>query len=127
MPKKPPALCMFCGDAPCTCSDSVKPRPSARKTKPGQRERSAPPVAQATPEVAPGGADSFSDEVIPTKTRVFKLHEKARDLSFESAQRILLLSGILHPSDAALVRDELDPPKSQDIDRRTAEWRARHG
>lgn len=127
MPKKPPALCMFCNNAPCTCGDSVTQR-SARKPKPSPRERSSPP--DAVPETsAEGGDDSyFTEEVIPSKERTFKVHAKAeRDLSFEAAERCLLLAGILHPSDAALVRERLDPPKNQDIDRRTAEWRERHG
>ena len=101
---------------------------SARKTKSSPRERPAPSVAQTTPEVVPDGAGSyFNDEPIPSKERTFKVQEKVeRDLSLESAERVLLLSGILHPTDVALVRERLDPPKSQDIDRRTEEWRGRH-
>jgi len=128
MPKKPPALCMFCGDAPCTCGDSVKQR-VARKPKPGPRERPAPSDTQPALTGGSDGAGSFSEEPLPeAKTRTFKVHDKEeRDLDLESAQRVLLLSGILHPSAEAIVRDELNPPKSQDIDRRTAEWKARHG
>jgi hypothetical protein len=125
MTKKPPALCMFCDSVPCTC-DPVKPR-KARKSKPGQRERSAPPAAQTEVEVpsVAGGVDSvFADEQL-NKTR-FKTDEVERDLSLESALRVILLADILCVEDRNKVLAELTPQPGQDLDRRLSEWKARN-
>ena len=121
MPRKPPELCMFCSTAPCTCDESkprrsrVKKAPATGLVEPGSASQ---PVA---------GAELFGD--VPTVTkRAFKDSTgKARDLSYESALRVLLDADILHPASVALVREELTPLKIQDVEHRLSEWRERNG
>jgi hypothetical protein len=119
MPKKPPALCMFCGSVPCTCDGS--PTPVKQKSSAGPRVR-------PSPVVQPTGDGSLNFGEIPKRERVFKVAKAPeRDLSYESALRVLLLSDILHPESEALVRAELSPPKSQSTEQRVHDWRKRNG
>lgn len=126
MPKKPPALCMFCGNAPCTC-DSLTQRKTSRK--PVVRERPSSTVTPAESAISASVEDgSILFGETPTKERKFhQVEEEQRDLSFESALRVLLLSDILCPADAALVTAQLEVPKSQAVERRLADWRKRNG
>lgn len=117
---------MFCSAAPCECDGS---RPKKKASSRTTRTPSASKESTTTsPSVTPVSTmeDVFGE--VPKASQPFqnKIQQAVdRDLSYLSALRILrpLVSDVSQRK----IDKELNPPYLQDIDRRAADWRKRHG
>lgn len=126
MPKQD-APCMFCGGLPCVCDGGQKKKSSKRTVK--ASSRTAPTTTSKSPSSTP--SVSAKDEIDfggipePAKPKFkFKSHSE-RDLSSESALRII--REIVSEKDQRKIDRELAREYPQEIDRRIAAWRDEHG
>src|SRR5690349_4032787 len=120
MPKQD-SPCLFCGGLPCVCDGGKKPKSSTRTPKAPSPKPTASPGPSSPPSVSATEAE-FVDS--PADTPKFKFKSSSqpdRDLSFESAIRVL--RPLLAESERRQIDLELDPHPSPDVVRRLAEWR----
>lgn len=117
---------MFCSEAPCECDGSpkAKKRPSKATRTPSVFKESTTTSPSVTP--VPDMEDVFGE--VPKASQPFQSKTQPtvdRDLSYLSALRIL--RPLVNDVGQRLIDKELYPPYPQDIDRRAADWRKRHG
>ncbi len=129
MARKLDSPCMFCGGLPCTCDTgqtkkSSKPTvkaSSSRAKKTTAKSPDSTPSHSATEESTEDVFGEIPTQVLP-KFKTKSDSESDRDLSYESAIRVLM--PLLSEIEQRRVKKELNHPYPQDVDKRAARWKA---
>jgi len=129
MARKMNAPCMFCGGNPCECDGQPTKKRSRVSAKKASSPEPKPTIESKTTsssvESDSGTEDIFGEIPEPEKRKFrSKSHSVERDLSLESALRVLrphLADESRHEVDAILKVSY--PPE---LDKRIASWRKRH-
>lgn len=122
MAKKLDSPCLFCGGLPCECDTGQTKKRSKRSVQAAPKKPSSP--ISSSVESDNDTEDVFGEIPTPGKPKFkFKSHSEERDLSLESALRVL--RPIVRPSDQRKIDILLTRHYPLDIGRRLAEWKKR--
>lgn len=130
MARKMDSPCMFCGGLPCTCDTGP-----TKKSSPRTRKASSPAAKKTTEKSQDSTQSSNATEAstedvfgaiperVTPKFKTVQSLDSPRDLSYESALRVL--RPLLSPVEQRNVDRELKRNYPQDIDKRVAQWKGR--